>query len=104
LYHLSHVKLPWLLFDGYVIFAFLFGFFVMGFDKYRAAHGGWRVSEFFLLKVAFAGGCLGILAGIRVFDHKHEKEIFIGFLVGALVLWFCLFETMIHFFCMLPMG
>jgi len=100
LYHLLHVKLPWLLFGGSVILAGLFGFFVMGVDKYRAAQGGWRTSEFFLLKVAFAGGCLGILAGTRVFHHKYEKEIFMGLLVGALVLWFCLFQAMIHFFGM----
>jgi uncharacterized membrane protein YsdA (DUF1294 family) len=100
LHHLSHVKLPWLLFGGYVIFAGLFGFFVMGVDKYRAAHGGWRISEFFLLKVAFAGGCVGVMAGTRVFHHKYEKDVFIGLLVGALVAWFFIFQGMIYFFGM----
>jgi uncharacterized membrane protein YsdA (DUF1294 family) len=96
--YLSNVKLPWLLFGGYLIFAGLFGFFVLGVDKYRAAHGGWRISEFFLLKVAFAGGCVGVLVGTQAFHHKYEKDIFMGLLFGALVALFFIFQGMIHLF------
>jgi uncharacterized membrane protein YsdA (DUF1294 family) len=98
LHYLSHVKLPWLLFGGYVFLVGLFGFFAMGVDKQRASNGGWRLSEFFLLEVAFAGGCLGILAGAQVFHHKYEKEVFTGVLLGALITWFFIFQAMIHFF------
>ena len=98
LHYLSHIQPVWLLVGGYTISMTIFGFFAMGVDKHRAPQGNWCHSESFLLKIAFIGGCLGILAGMQIFHHKNEKEIFMGFLVAALVLWFFIFQAVVHFF------
>jgi uncharacterized membrane protein YsdA (DUF1294 family) len=96
--YLSHVPPVWLLAGGYAISASLFGFSIVGIDKFQAAHGGWRISEVFILKVAYAGGCWGIAVGMFLFHNKTEKEYFVGLVVGALVVWFFAFEGLAHVF------
>lgn len=45
-------------------------FIMYGIDKKRAASGRWRISEATLLGIAFAGGSIGALLGMRCFRHK----------------------------------
>ncbi len=54
----------------------LISFGLMGFDKQRAIHHQWRISETTLLSVALFGGSLGILFGMFVFHHKTAKPLF----------------------------
>lgn len=60
----------------YFIAINLFGFFIMGYDKYKAKKNGWRVSEKTLFSIAFIGGALGISLGMRNFHHKSKKNQF----------------------------
>jgi uncharacterized membrane protein YsdA (DUF1294 family) len=52
-------------------------FIVYGVDKFRAAHGKWRVSEASLLWLAIIGGSIGALIGMRVWHHKTKHEKFV---------------------------
>ena len=60
---------------AYVLLINLVAFFVYGIDKWRARKGAWRIKESVLLLLAFAGGSIGALLGIRVWHHKtlHPK-------------------------------
>ncbi len=53
-----------------------------GYDKYQAAHQGWRVPEKSLLGLTIAGGFAGALLGMQLFRHKTRKTYF---LIVALV-------------------
>ena len=58
-------------------------FTIYGFDKSRAAHGGWRVRESHLHALALLGGWPGALIGQQVFRHKRRKP---GFMFVTLLL------------------
>ena len=45
-------------------------FIVYGWDKWKAKHGKWRISEATLLMLAVAGGTIGALLGMQVWHHK----------------------------------
>ena len=45
-------------------------FFVYGWDKWKAKHGEWRISEATLLMLAVVGGTIGALLGMQVWHHK----------------------------------
>ena len=45
-------------------------FFLYAMDKYRAQHGGWRVSERALILSAFCMGGIGAAAGMCFLRHK----------------------------------
>lgn len=47
-------------------------FAIYGIDKLKAKKGWWRVSEFTLLMLAFAGGSLGAHLGMKAFRHKTQ--------------------------------
>ena len=47
-----------------------------GMDKWKARHGAWRIPERVLLLLAFVGGSLGSLLGMRIFHHKTRKSKF----------------------------
>ena len=53
-------------------------FIVYGVDKWRAAHGRWRIPESTLLGLAVIGGSIGALIGMKVWHHKtkHKKFVF----------------------------
>ena len=53
-------------------------FIVYGVDKWRAAHGRWRIPEDTLLGLAVIGGSIGALLGMKVWHHKtkHKKFVF----------------------------
>ncbi len=61
------VYLAWL--AAWSVVAFL----AMGWDKRRAARGGWRVAEKTLHTLELIGGWPGALLGRRVFRHKTVK-------------------------------
>ena len=41
-------------------------------DKRKAQKGRWRIPESMLLLLAFFGGAIGALMGMRVFHHKTK--------------------------------
>lgn len=47
-------------------------FFLYGMDKRKAIRNKWRIPEKTLLGVAFFGGSIGALVGMRVFHHKTK--------------------------------
>lgn len=47
-------------------------FFVYGWDKWKAKHGEWRISEATLLMLAVVGGTIGALLGMQVWHHKTK--------------------------------
>jgi uncharacterized membrane protein YsdA (DUF1294 family) len=98
LHYLSRVQPTWLLAGGYSVVASLFGFFTVGIDKFRAIHGGWRIPEIFILKIAYAGGCWGVAGGMFLFHNKTEKDYFVGLVAIALVVWFFAFEGLARVF------
>lgn len=52
-------------------------FLTYGYDKLIAGREVTRVPERVLLGLAFAGGTLGALLGMRFFHHKTSKESFL---------------------------
>ena len=56
----------------------ILSFIVYGIDKWRAAHGRWRIPESTLLGIAVIGGSIGALIGMKVWHHKtkHKKFVF----------------------------
>lgn len=51
-------------------------FVLFGLDKKKAKEEKWRIPEAVLLRVAFFGGALGALIGMKVFHHKTKKKPF----------------------------
>lgn len=51
-------------------------FFTYGFDKLCAIKGSWRISEKYLLTIAFLMGGLGAYLGMGCFRHKTRKPRF----------------------------
>ena len=47
-------------------------FATYGIDKRKAQKGRWRIPESTLLLLAFFGGAIGALMGMRVFHHKTK--------------------------------
>lgn len=48
-------------------------FCLMGSDKARARKNQWRIPESTLIGMAFLGGALGGVLGMRMFRHKTQK-------------------------------
>ncbi|HRY36715.1 MAG TPA: DUF1294 domain-containing protein [Candidatus Magasanikbacteria bacterium] len=67
---------PWLIW--YLVIINLVTFFVYGLDKAKAEGQSWRVKETKLLLLAFIGGTIGAIAGMKIFRHKTKK---VGFLL-----------------------
>ncbi len=70
-------------------------FCLYGFDKWKARHSKWRISEATLLGLAVAGGSIGALLGMKVWHHKtmHRKFQFgIPVILSvqlAIAIWLC---------------
>lgn len=60
----------------YLLIMNLLGFSSMGIDKKRAKAREWRIKERTLLLIAFFGGSLGSLLGMKVFHHKTKHKKF----------------------------
>ena len=52
-------------------------FLIYGMDKKRAKEHRWRVSEKFLIVIAFLLGGAGALLGMWFFRHKTQKTLFV---------------------------
>lgn len=55
----------------------LLGFVLMGYDKLKAKHKGWRIPELNLFAIALLGGAIGIFLGMKMFKHKTKHYVFI---------------------------
>ena len=75
----------------------LWAFVLMGVDKYLSTKDRSRIAEHHLLWPVIFAGILGVLIGMKVFNHKVSKSsfkfklvlYFIAFvLIWALVIWF----------------
>ncbi|MGF7186670.1 uncharacterized membrane protein YsdA (DUF1294 family) [Desulfitispora alkaliphila] len=60
----------------YLISINLLGFALMGYDKWRAIRGQWRIEEKKLIGIALVGGGLGIYTGMKVWRHKTQHNLF----------------------------
>lgn len=60
----------------YIFLLSLIGFGVMAWDKHKATHNKWRISEITLLLWAFFGGAIGAKAAQRLLNHKTRKQPF----------------------------
>ncbi|MEQ7187542.1 DUF1294 domain-containing protein [Enterococcus hirae] len=69
----------------YLVIVNLYLFCLMGYDKYQAKKGGWRVPENNLIFVSLLGGGIGGLISRKVFHHKTRKKFTLGFVLGVLV-------------------
>lgn len=70
----------------YLIVINIIGFSIMGLDKKRAIHNGWRIKEKTLFLIAVAGGSLGVLIGMKKFRHKTKHASFIFGIPGILII------------------
>lgn len=84
----------WKIIVLYLVIINAAAFFLYGMDKRKAIRNKWRISEKTLLGVAFLGGSIGALVGMRVFHHKTKHWKFkIGVplcLILHMALW-CLY-------------
>ncbi len=60
----------------YIIVINLYGFIIMGYDKYNAKKNNWRTSEKKLYIIALIGGGFGIYIGMKKFRHKTKHLSF----------------------------
>lgn len=60
-------------------------FFLYGLDKIYARSRSWRISENTLHALAFFGGSVGAIVGIKLFRHKTRKDSFLVIL-GVILL------------------
>ncbi len=64
-------------------------------DKRRAIHHEWRISEATLLLIGIFGGALGIIGGMYRFRHKTQKRsfqaiAFLGLVISLIIYWLVL--------------
>ena len=57
----------------YLLIINVLGFLMMGFDKWKAKRGRWRIPENTLFMFTILGGGIGTIIGIYVFRHKTKK-------------------------------
>ena len=75
LLHLALPALDWL--QAWLLSISIVTFLTYGYDKMIAGRGVTRVPERVLLGLAFAGGTVGAVLGMRFFHHKTSKESFL---------------------------
>lgn len=68
----------------------LIAFALMGIDKWKARHEGWRIPEKTLFLSAVLGGSVGALAGMYLFRHKTKHPSFAVGIPFILLLQFVL--------------
>lgn len=61
----------------YLLILNITGFVLMGADKKKARTQAWRIPEATLFLVAFLGGSLGSIVGMRYFRHKTKHWYFV---------------------------
>ena len=61
----------------YCILINILSFICFYVDKRRARRKEFRISESFLFIIAFLGGALGSILGMKIFKHKTKRRNFI---------------------------
>ncbi|MBP3695036.1 MAG: DUF1294 domain-containing protein [Thermoguttaceae bacterium] len=61
----------------YLLVLNLTGFLSMGFDKWKAQTGQWRIPEKTLFSIALLGGSVGSILGMQIFRHKTRHTSFV---------------------------
>lgn len=64
----------------------LIGYCIMGIDKWKARKGKWRIPEKTLFGVAFLGGSIGSMLGMKHFRHKTKHKSFVYGMPAILIL------------------
>jgi uncharacterized membrane protein YsdA (DUF1294 family) len=59
-----------------LIFVNLYSVFLFWRDKNLARSHGWRIPESRLFLIAFFGGAMGAILGMKLFSHKTKKASF----------------------------
>lgn len=63
----------------YFVIINIYAFIVMGYDKIKAKLKKYRITERYLMTLAFMGGSFGVLIAMLLFRHKiRTKKFFIG--------------------------
>ena len=75
----------------YLLIINILGFLAMGFDKWKAKKGRWRIPEDSLFMFTILGGGIGTIAGIYAFRHKTKKLKFTVGMPAILILEILLF-------------
>ena len=60
----------------YLLCINIFGFLIMGIDKFKAQKGYWRTPEKTIFSITLLGGGIGTILGMYVFRHKTKKMKF----------------------------
>ena len=76
---------------NYLLVINALGFLAMGFDKWKAKRGRWRIPENSLFMFTILGGGIGTIAGIYTFRHKTKKLKFTVGMPAILILEILLF-------------
>lgn len=61
----------------YLLVLNLLGFWLMGWDKWKARKRAFRISEATLLVIAALGGAVGATLGMHLFHHKTRHWYFL---------------------------
>lgn len=61
----------------YLLTMNIIGFFLMGYDKWKARKQAFRIPEATLFIVAVIGGSLGSILGMHLFHHKTRHWYFL---------------------------
>lgn len=68
------------IFNYYLVFINVIGFFLILIDKVKACKNKWRIKENTLLLISILGGSIGELLSMLIFHHKTKKNKFIIFI------------------------
>lgn len=60
----------------YLFLINLLGFYIMLIDKRRAIKKQWRISEKSIIGISIIGGSIGVLLGMKTFNHKTKHKKF----------------------------
>ncbi|NLD49847.1 MAG: DUF1294 domain-containing protein [Clostridiaceae bacterium] len=80
----------------YIIIINIFGFIIVGIDKYKASKKLWRIPERNFFIMAALGAAPGVYLGILNFRHKTKHLAFMAgipaiFISQVIVLFLCMF-------------
>lgn len=81
---------------AYFIIINCVGITVMGVDKSRAVHHGWRIPEKTLFFVSIMGGSIGTWLGMYLFRHKTRHWYFV---VGMPLILLMQAAAMVFYYC-----
>ncbi|MCR5313997.1 MAG: DUF1294 domain-containing protein [Bacteroidaceae bacterium] len=82
----------------YLLVITIITFFLYGYDKLRAKHEKWRISEATLLWFAVFGGSVGALLGMQVWRHKTQHKKFIYGVPAILIIQITLVALYFYYY------